>query len=116
WLGMRGPVFSIAGRRFSFACSSLRACRRWVALVLAEPMLLRAGVVGDAGAVFAAPLGFASLFLLEVFSAPVAFAAARCGFFAGCSRPLLSRRVSNLDTSPFASISARTVPTVVGLA
>src|SRR5215813_9913425 len=35
---------------------------------------------------------------------------------AGCLRPLLSRRVSNLDTSPFASISARTVPTVVGLA
>jgi hypothetical protein len=28
----------------------------------------------------------------------------------------LSRLVSNLDTSPFVSISARTVPTVVGLA
>jgi len=30
-------------------------------------------------------------------------------FRAGCLRPLLSVRVSNLDTSPVASISARTV-------
>src|SRR5262249_6866095 len=114
-ISLRRPVFSISWRRFAFRSSSISASLRAISPALVAPM---SSLAGGSGCPISARMRLAQAPRTACTSA----AGAACGFvvgllglLAGCSRPLLSRRVSNLDTSPLASISARTVPTVVGL-